>query len=204
MHTFIMKNLGILFFIYKRYISNIISILIMGSLMKIFMFKNMKNATLFLFICCLTDIINALLSHYTRNMSYDNIIISYLNSPFLFEAISFNSKLYKKCSWMPLMDFVLIGLFISYMIRVDKSDFRGRKSYVYVVISYLSLVISSTIWIVTTTFTTHTFPYSIFSYTFMIAFTYSLAYKRGESKLIWKGEFYDNELAESRIIQEQM
>ena len=176
----------------------------MGSLMKIFMFKNMKNATLFLFICCLTDIINALLSHYTRNMSYDNIIISYLNSPFLFEAISFNSKLYKKCSWMPLMDFVLIGLFISYMIRVDKSDFRGRKSYVYVVISYLSLVISSTIWIVTTTFTTHTFPYSIFSYTFMIAFTYSLAYKRGESKLIWKGEFYDNELAESRIIQEQM
>lgn len=204
MHTFIMKILGILFFIYKRYISNIISILIMGSLMKIFMFKNMKNATLFLFICCLTDIINALLSHYTRNMSYDNIIISYLNSPFLFEAISFNSKLYKKCSWMPLMDFVLIGLFISYMIRVDKSDFRGRKSYVYVVISYLSLVISSTIWIVTTTFTTHTFPYSIFSYTFMIAFTYSLAYKRGESKLIWKGEFYDNELAESRIIQEQM
>ena len=202
MHTFIMKILGILFFIYKRYISNIISILIMGSLMKIFMFKNMKNATLFLFICCLTDIINALLSHYTRNMSYDNIIISYLNSPFLFEAISFNSKLYKKCSWMPLMDFVLIGLFISYMIRVDKSDFRGRKSYVYVVISYLSLVISSTIWIVTTTFTTHTFPYSIFSYTFMIAFTYSLAYKRGESKLIWKGEFSDNELVESRIIQE--
>ena len=202
MHTFIMKILGILFFIYKRYISNIISILIMGSLMKIFMFKNMKNATLFLFICCLTDIINALLSHYTRNMSYDNIIISYLNSPFLFEAISFNSKLYKKCSWMPLMDFVLIGLFISYMIRVDKSDFRGRKSYVYVVISYLSLVISSTIWIVTTTFTTHTFPYSIFSYTFMVAFTYLLAYKRGESKLIWKGEFSDNELVESRIIQE--
>ena len=204
MHTFIMKILGILFFIYKRYISNIISILIMGSLMKIFMFKNMKNATLFLFICCLTDIINALGRHYTRDMSYDYIIISYLNSSFLFEAISFNSKLYKKCSWMPLMDFVLIGLFISYMIRVDKSDFRGRKSYVYVVISYLSLVISSTIWIVTTTFTTHTFPYSIFSYTFMIAFTYSLAYKRGESKLIWKGEFYDNELAESRIIQEQM
>ena len=204
MHTCTSNNLGILFFIYKRYISNIIFILIMGSLMKIFIFKNMKNATLFLFICCLTDIINALSSHYTRKMSYDNIIISYFNSPFLFEAISFNSKLYKKCSWMPLMDFVFIGLFISYMIRVDKSDFRGRKSYVYVVISYLSLVISSTIWIVTTNFTTHTFPYSIFSYTFMVAFTYSLAYKRGESKLIWKGEFYDNELVESRIIQEQM
>ena len=153
----------------------------MGSLMKIFKFKNMKNATLFLFVCCLTDIINALASHFTRDISYDNIIISYLNSPLLLEAISFNSKLYKKCSWMPLMDFVFIGLFISYMIRVDKSDIRSRNSYVFVFISYLSLVIGSTIWIILTTFNTHAMPYSIFSYTLMVAFTYTLAYKRGEN-----------------------
>jgi len=170
--------------------------------MKIFIFKNMKNAFLFLLICCLTDIINAVASHYTREISYDNIIISYLNSPFLLEAISFNSKLYKKCSWMPLMDFVFIGLFISYMIRVDKSDIRSRNSYVFVIISYLSLLISSTIWILTTTFNTHTIPYSIFSYSLIVVFTYILAYKRGEITLIWKGEFYDNELLESNILRD--
>jgi hypothetical protein len=191
------------FYLYDiRYISCIISILMLGSLMKIFKFQNMKNATLFLLICCLTDIINALASHYTRDISYDNIIISYLNSPFLIEAQSFNTKLYKKCSWMPLMDFAFIGLLISYMIRVDKSEIRSRNSYVFVLISYISLIAGSAIWLVITTFNTHAIPYSIFSYTLIVVVTYILAYKRGENSLIWKGEFYDNELFESKIIKD--
>jgi hypothetical protein len=52
--------------------------------MKIFKFKKMKSAFLFLLVCLLTDCIAGVIFHYTNAESYDTVIVNNYNSPVLF------------------------------------------------------------------------------------------------------------------------
>ena len=66
------------------YVSDIISTLIIGALMKLMKFKRMKEAVYFLLICLLSDCILAGVFHFTNSQCYDTVIIDKYNSPILF------------------------------------------------------------------------------------------------------------------------
>ena len=66
-------------------ITDFIALCIVGTMLKIFKFNNMKDATFFLMCCMVSDICLAVIIHFTKEqISYDNLIISNFSSPLEF------------------------------------------------------------------------------------------------------------------------
>lgn len=63
------------------YLSDFLSITMMGTLVKIFKLNNLKSSFIFMIPCVLMDIIVTLIIHFVESESYNVLTLKYLNCP---------------------------------------------------------------------------------------------------------------------------
>lgn len=68
------------------YLGNIITFCMIGSFMKWFKFMSFKSATIFLTCVFSIDALLASILYFTDQRSYNSIVISDFNTPFLFQV----------------------------------------------------------------------------------------------------------------------
>ena len=94
---------------------------------------------------------------------------------------------------MPISAVLFPGLLISYLRRFDKS----RATHLYFLIGLVSYYTGSILWMVIDMQTVHSLPFAIISEPVMIIIICVHSFRRNEFRILWKGTFYDDELAEA-------
>jgi hypothetical protein len=98
------------------------------------------------------------------------------------------TNLYKKCSWLPVIDVVVPGVCLSYLRKYDENFHTGMGG-VYTIIGNISFIISTTIWILIEVLYPFSVPFSLITYPLTLGSIVLTAYKRNELKTLWNGTF---------------
>jgi hypothetical protein len=85
---------------------------------KLFRFKNMKHGYVSMFAITLFVAIGSGVLHFLLERSY-NDYASDLSSPLFIQVPDLIQNLYKKCSWLPIIDVIIPGVLLSYLRRYD-------------------------------------------------------------------------------------
>lgn len=94
-------------------------------------------------------------------------------------------------------------MLLSYLRRFDTS----RNTHVYLVTSAILFLVGGVAWVFVNIPANVTFPFGLISEPCMFGLVCIFAYQRREIRVIWSGEFYDEEFAnqdELRVIMEMI
>lgn len=172
------------------YLSDLISIMMMATIVKLFKLKDLKNSFFLMIICTLTDCVLATIAHFVNVESYNVLTLKYVNCPLELQLPLMQLQLDKNCAWISLISIVIPGLFIGLNYRFD----RNRRTHSYAIVCFLSLVIAEIVWIFTTVYQTHSWPSSAFTFPSMLVCVSLVALRRAEFRQFWEGNFYDEYL----------
>jgi hypothetical protein len=67
-------------------------------------------------------------------------------SPLFIEVPDLVNNLFKKCSWLPVIDIIIPGVFLSYLRTYDE-NYSARWGGVYTVIGNISFLLGTTAWV---------------------------------------------------------
>jgi hypothetical protein len=145
------------------YLNDIMSICIVGVMLKLFKITSLRSALIIFAIIVAFEISAAAVIHYVRvgDVSYDAIIISDFNFPGIIQLRAFKERYMKICSWLPITICLFPGFFLAFCARYDEH----RKSYTYTIVSFMGLLIGMLTWMVSTVWNKHSWPISAFAFT---------------------------------------
>ncbi|CAD8110084.1 unnamed protein product [Paramecium sonneborni] len=169
------------------YLSDLISIFIMSTIAKLFKFKNLKSAFIFLLLCILLDSTAASIIYFTTKQSYNSLTLKILNCPIELQLPLLELQYDRSCAWISLFSIAIPGLYMGFTYRFDKN----KRTFSYTVFTGMSLLIGYIIWITTTIIQTYSIPSSVFIYPSILICTILVALKRNEIQSIWDAEFFD-------------
>lgn len=89
----------------------------------------------------------------------------------------FVSQLYKKCSWLPTIDVIVPGVFLSFLRTYDENYNTGWGG-VYTVIGNLSFILSTVLWVLLEAVYPYSIPFSLITYSFLAISIFLMSYKR--------------------------
>lgn len=173
------------------YLSNFITVCIVGSFMKLLKFQSFKDVTIFLTFVFITDGFWAMMLHFMDSRSYNSVVISDFNTPVLFQIPGIPQKLFQRCVWMSFTNILFPGLVLGYTFRYDKSYQNQNNVKLFSSVCMLSYFIGMGVWVIVCLFIPHSIPASVVAFPFMVIFTYMFAYFRRESDEFWNGQFLD-------------
>lgn len=150
-------------------------------------FNSMQQAfySLAISVCSVTLI--AVVLHFILPRSY-NDYASELSSPLFIEVPDLVDNLFKKCSWLPIVDIIVPGVFLSFLRTYDQNFSTGWGG-VYTVTGNLSFLIATTFWIGIQALYPFSVPFSLITYTLLLISISVIAFKRNELKTLWGGYF---------------
>lgn len=105
----------------------------------------MKQAYLSMTISVVFVTVISTISHFVLDRSY-NDYASELSSPLFIALPDLVAQLYKKCSWLPVIDVIIPGVFLSFLRTYDENYNTGWGG-VYTVIGNMTFIISTMLWI---------------------------------------------------------
>jgi hypothetical protein len=105
-------------FIYNWIYYDLLSIVICVGGIKLFRFKNMKHAYLSMLTIALLVLVLSAVLHFFLERSY-NDYVSELGSPLFIQVPDMINNLYKKCSWLPIIDVIIPGVLLSFLRSFD-------------------------------------------------------------------------------------
>jgi hypothetical protein len=124
---------------------DVLSICICVGGIKLFRFKNMKQAFQLMGAVVVFITISTVVIHFILDRSYNNYTAD-CTSPLLLQVPDLIEELYKKCSWLPVIDVILPGVLLSYL-RMYDSNYNTGYGGVYTVVGNLSFILSTIVWI---------------------------------------------------------
>ena len=97
-------------------------------------------------------------------------------------------SLFKKCSWLPIFDVIIPGVFLSFLRKYDENYNTGWGG-VYTVFGNLAFVFGTVLWVVVEALYPFSVPFSMISYSCLFICVFLLAKKRNEFQTLWEGRF---------------
>lgn len=169
--------------------SDILSVILIVSIIKVFKFVSFKVALIAYFIIvtlyCSSTIIIAL--KYQNQFSH--AYINQANTPYQFQIPLIKPAYAQKCTWISITTIAFPGLLVSYLRRFDQS----RSTRIYLVTAVSTYFLGSLIWWVSDTFSYFPLPFDAFCQPIMIIAFTMFAFKRKELRTLWEGKFFDEE-----------
>ena len=98
--------------------NNILGVCICVGSIKLFKFRSMRQGTLSLFILAASVSIVGGILHYTLDRSYNDYATE-LDSAIFLTVPDMIDTLFKKCSWLPIFDVIVPGVFLSLLRKYD-------------------------------------------------------------------------------------
>ncbi|KAM3147275.1 hypothetical protein pb186bvf_000526 [Paramecium bursaria] len=179
-------------FVYIHYekpwmISDFITLIMVGALIKLFKVTSLKDAIKFFIPCIIIDILLSTYAVYFIRYEWDSLVLKFFNTP-LAAQIPYYQQIYKKkCGWISIISFLFPAIFISYSYRYDKT----HRSMLYQIIGYTGFLSGLITWLVVTSIYSLAVPIALFTLVPMIGLSSLIAYQRNEMQTFWSGIFYD-------------
>lgn len=136
----------------------------------------MKQAYLSMAISVIFVTLASTISHFVLDRSY-NDYASELSSPLFIALPDLISQLYKKCSWLPVIDVIIPGVFLSFLRTYDENYNTGWGG-VYTVIGNMSFILSTMLWILLEAVYPYSVPFSLVTYLLLALSIFLMSYKR--------------------------
>ncbi|CAD8091589.1 unnamed protein product [Paramecium primaurelia] len=168
-------------------LSNLISICILGSLIKLFKITSLKDCLLFFLPIMAMDIFCSIYLALNIRYEWDSLILRYFNTPLSAQIPYFRHIYKKKCAWVSIFNILFPGFFLAYVHRFD----RLKKTFVYEIVSFFGLLIGLILWVIVQYLISFPLPTSIFTEVLMVSACTLIAFRRNELNLFWSGNFYD-------------
>lgn len=118
----------------------------MSTIAKLFKFKNLKSALLFLIICIMLDGTAVSVIYFTTKQSYNSLTLKILNCPIELQLPLLELQYDRSCAWISLFSIAIPGLYMGFTYRFDKN----KRTFSYTIFTGLGLIIGYIIWITTT------------------------------------------------------
>ena len=180
---------------------DILAICICIAAIKLLRFSSLNQAFKSFVISVSTSTIVSIILHYVLPRSY-NDYASELSSPLFITLPDLINNLFKKCSWLPVLDVIIPGVLLSYLRRYDENFHTGFGG-VYTVIGNLSFILSTALWIILEALYPFSIPFSLVTYSFLFAVIILTSIKRNELKTLWEGRFNSDDRLSARFLKEE-
>ncbi|CAD8121393.1 unnamed protein product [Paramecium sonneborni] len=184
------STLLIFFYLYYDqpwFVSNLLSICILGSLIKLFKITSLKDALQFFIPIMIVDIFCSIYLSQTVRYEWDSVALRYFNTPLSAQFPYFRYIYKKKCAWVSIFNLLFPGFFLGYVNRFDKH----KQTYVYEIIAFFGLLVGLILWVLIQYIFSFPLPTSIFTEVLMILTTTLVAVQRNEFNIFYSGNFYD-------------
>jgi len=136
----------------------------------------MKQAFYSLAISVFSVTLIAIILHFTLPRSY-NDYASELSSPLFIEVPDLVNNLFKKCSWLPVVDIIVPGVLLSFLRTYDE-NFNTGWGGVYTITGNVSFLFATTLWIGIEVLYPFSVPFSLITYTILLLSIVLMAFKR--------------------------
>ncbi|CAD8097615.1 unnamed protein product [Paramecium sonneborni] len=171
-------------------ISNILTIFLVGSSIKLFKITSLRNGLYFFIPCIIMDILFSIYGSLFVRYEWDSLIMKYFNTPLTAQFPYFYPIYKKKCGWLSITSILFPAFFLAYAHRVD----RFKDSIIYRLISFIGLLVGISLWFTFSSLYSIPLPVSSFTLFPTIGISAFIAFQRNEIKTMWKGDFYDQVL----------
>ncbi|CAD8130394.1 unnamed protein product [Paramecium sonneborni] len=171
-------------------ISNVLTIFLVGTSIKLFKITSLKNGISFFIPCIIMDILFSIFGSIFVRYEWDSLIMKYFNTPLTAQFPYFYPIYKKRCGWLSISSILFPAFFFAYAHRVD----RYKDSIIYRLISYIGLLVGLTLWFTFSSLYSIPLPVSSFTLFPTIGISAIIAFQRNEIKIMWNGEFYDHVL----------
>ena len=172
-------------------LNDILSICICIGLTKILKFTSLKMAGVAFLTTIILELVVVIVIYVLKGQSYNNLFLNDYNFPIELQFPVINPTYNQKCAWLPITSIIFPGMLLSYLRRFDTS----RNTHVYLVTSAILFLIGGIAWVFVNLPAEVTFPFGLISEPCMFGLVCIFAYQRREIRVIWSGEFYDEEFA---------
>ncbi|CAD8102914.1 unnamed protein product [Paramecium sonneborni] len=171
-------------------ISNMLTIFLVGSSIKLFKITSLKNGITFFVPCIIMDILFSIFGSLYVRYEWDSLIMKYFNTPLTAQFPYFYPIYKKKCGWLSITSILFPAFFLAYAHRFD----RYKDSIIYRLISYIGLLVGLSLWFTFSSLYSIPLPVSSFTLFPTIGICAIIAFQRNEIKIMWNGDFYDQVL----------
>ncbi|CAD8173874.1 unnamed protein product [Paramecium octaurelia] len=171
-------------------ISNLLTIYLVGTSIKLFKITSLKNGLHFFIPCIIMDIVFSIYGSFFVRYEWDSLVMKYFNTPLTAQFPYFYPIYKKKCGWLSITSILFPAFFLAYAHRVD----RFKDSIIYRLISYIGLQVGLTLWFTFSSLYSIPLPVSSFTLFPTIGISAIIAFQRNEIKVMWNGDFYDQVL----------
>ncbi|CAK66095.1 unnamed protein product (macronuclear) [Paramecium tetraurelia] len=188
--SILLSTLLIFFYLYYEqpwFVSNLLSICILGSFIKLFKIISLKDALQFFIPLMIIDIFCSIYLSQTVRYEWDSVALRYFNTPLSAQFPYFRYIYKKKCAWVSIFNLLFPGFFLGYVNRFDKH----KQTYVYEIIAFFGLLLGLILWVLIQFISSFPLPTSIFTEVLMILATSLVAVQRNEFNIFYSGNFYD-------------
>lgn len=168
-------------------LNDLLAVSLSAVLIKVVRLQSFRNGILLILSTLTVEIAVTLFIHYYERTSYDDLVLEKFSSPALILFPAFTESLRTRCAWLPVTSVSFVGLLMAYLKRLD----RSRHMVLYTLIGLGNYLLGSSLWLMTTCFNKHSWPYSIFTFPTMILLTLLFAYRRNEWRTVFRGEFHE-------------
>lgn len=139
--------------------------------------------------------------HYILTISY-NDYAGELSSPLFLQVPDLVYNLFKKCSWLPILDVILPGVTLSYL-RVHDSNKSSKWGGIYTVSGNLSFILATIMWIVIEFVYPYSVPFSLVSYPILMVTIFVISWRRAEWETLFGGKFFKEDIVDFNILEER-
>lgn len=142
--------IALIFFIVSLFVENwvlytfLAGCICVGSI-KMLYFSSMQQAFYSLAISVTSVTLIAVILHFILPRSY-NDYASELSSPLFIEVPDLVDNLFKKCSWLPVVDIIIPGVLLSFL-RTYDNNFSTGWGGVYTLTGNVAFLLATTLWI---------------------------------------------------------
>jgi hypothetical protein len=168
-------------------ISDILSICIVVSMIKVFKYTSLKIALLSYLVNLGIFIAGAVLPVELYGEDTYMYFLFKINNPFQLQLPTLSHVFSINCSWISITSIYLPGLLVAYLHRFDMS----RATNIYLISSVLAYFLGSVIWNLVSAVTRAPVPFDAVCPPFVLLTLSFMAYNRKELRTIWEGTFYD-------------
>ena len=143
---------------------------------KLFKFRSMKQGFLSLLILASSVTLLTAILHFVLDRSYNDEATELNSALFLILPDLINS-LFKKCSWLPIFDVIVPGVFLSFLRKYDENYNTGWGG-VYTTIGNFAFVVGTVLWVILEWLYPFSVPFSLVSYSSLFLSVGLLSLKR--------------------------
>ena len=153
-----------------------------------FHFASLKEAYLCkAIIIVVFTTVTAVLHFVTPDRSYNDYATE-LSSPLFLVVPDLVNNLFKKCSWLFILDIIIPGVMLSYLRQYDVN--RGSTLLgVYTIYGNLTIILATIVWVAVEYGYEFSVPFSLVTYLFLMLVTFIVSWTRNEWKDLWSGMF---------------